>query len=250
MPLFTPHRALAMLLTAALPALAFTCGTPPCDLCEPCPTQRLGSLGLQARSRTWLPATSPDSVRFVSSNGFRAALQRVPLPPDSVPVLPGRYPEYSALTYAAPSTCGEYYQAERLRLRYQGRNINLTLTHDLTRDLSGQYPQGNLPLGSPLTRASADTLPDVVLLDFNGTNRAVFPVVRRPYRSVFQPPSFGGQVRYQDSVRLAGRTFFGVYQFEQLNSLPNALTLRYLYFQPGQGVVGFTYTNNEQWARF
>jgi hypothetical protein len=248
---FTSYRALAAVLIAALPGLAFQCG-PECDLCEPCTEQHLGGLSLQARSRAWLPASPPDSLRFVSSGGFRTTLLRVPLPlPDSVP-LPARFHnlDYSALEYPLGTRCGEYFRAERQRLRYQGRNLNLTFTYDLIRDLSGKYPELTLPLGSSLTRAGADTLPDAVLVDINNAARAAFPVVRRPYRTTFQPDIYPGQVRYQDSVRVAGRTFFGVYQFESQVINPNLLTLRYLYFQPGQGVVGFTYTNNEQWARF
>lgn len=246
---FTSYRTLAALLVAALPALAFQCG---CDDCPvPCAPEPVGRLRLPALSRAWLPASPPDSVRFVNSNGFRATLRRIPpLATDSVP-LAARLGaiDFNSLDYPQHTNCGRYFWAERQRLRYQGRNLNLTLTYDLTRDVSGDYPHYRLaPPDGNFTQAVADTLPDVVVVNFNGAALATFPVVRRPYRTVF-PTSLSGEVRYLDSVRVAGQLVRGVYQYQQPATKPNAIELRTLYFVPGQGIVGFTYTNNEQWVR-
>ncbi|MBC6700151.1 hypothetical protein H8B14_18635 [Hymenobacter sp. BT190] len=249
MPTFTSYRMLAGLLIAALPALAFQCG---CDDCVPCAPEPVGRLRLPAQSRAWLPASPPDSVRFVNSNGFRATLRRTPpLSTDSVP-LPARFGtiDFSGLERAQNTGCGPFFWAERQRLRYQGRNINLTLTYDLLRDASGNYPRYRLtPPDRTLTQAVADTLPDVVMVQLNGTYPATFPVVSRPYRTVFQT-IFSGSVRYQDSVRVAGQLVRGVYEYQASATTSNTIELRSLYFVPGQGVVGFTYTNNEQWVRF
>ncbi|UOQ74387.1 hypothetical protein [Hymenobacter cellulosilyticus] len=250
MSAFRSYRTLARLLVAALPALAFQCG---CDECAvPCAAEPVGRLRLPALSRAWLPASPPDSVRFVNSNGFRATLRRVPpLTTDSVP-LSARFGDVNLTRLEYPQTtgCGRFFWAERQRLRYQGRNLNLTLTYDLTRDASGDYPFYRL--ASPnleLTQAVADTLPDAVLVNFNEAVLATFPVVRRPYRTVFST-SFSGSVRYLDSVRVAGQLVRGVYQYQRPATNTNAIELRSLYFVPGQGIVGFTYTNDEQWVRF
>lgn len=252
MPTFTAYRTLAGLLVAALPALAFQCG---CDECnEPCAPEPVGRLRLPAQSRAWLPASPSDSVRFVNSNGFRATLRRLPpLAADSVPVSAqfGSI-DFSRLESPQNIGCGRYFWTERQRLRYQGRNISLALTYDLLRDVSGTYPHYRLtPADLTLTQAVADTLPDVVMVQFNGAAPATFPVVSRPYRTVFRTIS-SGSVRYQDSVRVAGQLVRGVYQYQAptTNANSNAVELRDLYFVPGQGIVGFTYTNNEQWVRF
>jgi hypothetical protein len=251
MTVFTRYRILAGLLTAALPALAFTCGV--CDECmQPCEQVRVGSLGLHPASGSWLPATPPDSVRFVNSNGFRATLHRaarVETPADSVAQTgyAGRQELYQLVTDQSIYDCGPYFRTQRRRLRYEGRNLPFTLDYALVRDLSGSYPGLTLLPEQELLRTVADTLPDAVVVGFNDHTFARFPVVRRPYRQPFQ------NTRFLDSAVVAGRTFFGVYQ-QTVPASPNAnpatVRLRSLYFQPGQGVVGFIYTNNEQWARF
>lgn len=250
MPTFTPYRTLAALLIAALPALAFQCGCEDCAV--PCAPEPAGRLRLPASSRAWLPASPPDSVRFVNSNGFRATLRRVsPLSADSVPLSARGLIDFGLLDHPQNGIgCGRYFWAERQRLRYQGRNLGLTITYDLLRDVNGNYPYYRLAPSEPeLTQAVADTLPDVVLVNFNNAALATFPVVRRPYRTAF-PTSFSGSVRYLDSVRVAGQLVRGVYQYQRPATNLNAIELRALYFVPGQGIVGFTYTNNEQWVRF
>jgi hypothetical protein len=244
MPNFTRYRALAAVLLAALPALAFQCG---CDDCTPCPTELLGSLRQPAGLGTWLPEPAPDSVRFINSNGFRATLRREALPADSIvqSAYIGPSDDYTLLNGSASGACGAYFRVPRLRLRYSGRNLPLTLTYALVRDFSGLYPPPapQLSYQSTLTRAVADTLPGVVLVSFNTQFISRFPVTSRPYRQVFQG------TRYLDSVRVAGRLLRGVY-WHAVPATGSTLQLRDLYYQPGQGVVGFTYSNNEQWARF
>jgi hypothetical protein len=208
---------------------------------------------LQPVSRSWLPASPPDSIRFVNSNGYRATLRRnraVETAADSTSQQ-GRFgsDSYSLFENGSVNECGSYYRTERRRLSYEGTTLPISLSYALLRDFSGAYPNSTaaLPLQEPIPRAVADTLPDVVLVLFNGATTSRFPVVRRPYRQLFQG------VRFLDSARVAGRTFFGVYQ----HTLPpygygssTAVRLRTLYFVPGQGVVAFVYTNNEQWARY
>ncbi|MCC3155877.1 hypothetical protein LJ737_01420 [Hymenobacter sp. 15J16-1T3B] len=242
------YRTMAAVLVAALPCLAVDCGRT-CDDCLPCQPQRIGSSRLRPASLGWLPDPAPDSVRFVNSNGFRAALRRAPLPtPDSAgqqaAVDASNF--YYLLNENISGGCGPYFSTERRRLRYEGRNLPLTISYALLRDFRGTYPPPSaaLPDGAPLTQAVADTLPDVLLIGFNGQPIVDIPVVRRPYRSEFQG------TRYLDSVQLVGRVFRGVYRRTVALPGSTALQLRALYFQPGQGVVGFTYTNGEEWARF
>ncbi|RTQ53709.1 hypothetical protein EJV47_02950 [Hymenobacter gummosus] len=246
MPVPTLYRPLAALLIAALPCLASQCG----ELDEPCAPDPQGSLRLQALSRTWLPLSLPDSVRFVSSNGVRTTLRRAASPLVDSLALDARLQgfAYERLEYPDRTQCGRFFWVERQRQIYRGRNLNLTLTYDLVRDLQGAYPHFQLPYSdTELLKATADTLPDAVLVNFNGTALATFPVVRRPYRAMFPTP-FSGGVRYVDTVRVAGQLLRGVYRYDAASS--GQLALRHLYFQPGQGVVGFTYTNNEQWVRY
>ncbi|RAK64687.1 hypothetical protein DLM85_18565 [Hymenobacter edaphi] len=192
-------------------------------------------------------------MRFVNSRGFRLSLYRVPgveAPGDSVPLPPYSFPDYTSdLLRPEPApACGEFFQAERRRLRYVGRYLPVALDYALVRDLSGSYPGGPLNANSayfPLL-AVADTLPDVVVVSFNEHAFARFPVVRRPLRLPFGP------VRYADTVRVAGQLLRGVYQYElsTFGLSAGAVAPSRLYFQPGQGVVGFTYTNDEEWARY
>ena len=240
-------KTLRWLLLAVLPCLALRC-QPGCDLCsEPlCEGQYQGGLSLRPASLTWLPAPAPDSLRFVNSNGFRAVLDRVRMPaaPDSVllPAFISTQPAYSeAQLNPVARFCGAYFRARRVAWHYQGRNLNLDLQFNLLK-----YP-GTDPAASavPLTRAGADTLPDVVVVAFNQQYYAEFPVGRAPYRQP-RPTSLGTAV-YLDSVQLAGRKFFGVYQFSRQHFTPGVQPQRF-YFRPGQGLVGFIYSNNEQWA--
>ena len=240
-------KTLRWLLVAVLPCLAFQCGdrtAPPCD------GRYLGGLSLRPVSLAWLPAPAPDSLRFVNSNGFRAVLGRVPMPVADSVVLPALarsrgYYDFSE-EYLNPSygPCGPYFRARRVGTLYQGRNINISLRFNLFRNLDAGPARGTGQV--PLTRAVADTLPDVVVLAFNQQYIAQFPVVSAPYR---QPRYTAmGEVVYRDSVQLAGRTFRGVYQFST-RPAGAAIQPQHYYFRPGQGLVGFTYTNNEQWAR-
>lgn len=239
------------LLLAVLPCLALRCGTN-CDSCvEPlCEGQYRGGLSLRPGAAAWLPTPAPDSLRFVNSNGYRAVLDQVPAPaaPDSVtlPAFSDSYQAYNedALNpVAAP--CVPYFRARRVVQHYRGRSLNLDLRFNLFKDLTAA---GTATLQAPLTRAVADTLADVVVLVFNQQYTAGFPVARVPYRQP-RPTALGGTVVYLDSVRLAGRTFFGVYQFSRLTT-GTAVQPQRFFLRPGQGLVGFTYSNNEQWARF
>ena len=240
-------KTLRWLLVAALPCLAFQCGDgpePPCD------GRYQGGLSLRPASLTWLPASAPDSLRFVNSNGFRAVLDRVRTPIADSVVLPAYARSFSSSDYSEeylnPSygPCGPYFRARRVGTQYQGRNVNINLRFNLFKNLDAVPALGSGQV--PLTRAVADTLSDVVVLAFNQQHVAQFPVVRAPYR---QPRFVGtGEVVYRDSVQLAGRTFRGVYQFSH-RPAGAAIQPQRLYFRPGQGLVGFTYTNNEQWAR-
>ncbi|MFD2717159.1 hypothetical protein ACFST9_00430 [Hymenobacter monticola] len=236
-------------LLALVPCLALRCGTN-CDDCyePPCAGQYLGGLSLRPGSLGWLPAPAPDSLRFINSNGYRAVLDRVPPPasPDSVtlPAFLGSYPSYEESVLnpqAAP--CEAYFRARRVVQHYRGRGLNLDLRFNLFKDLTGTASAHGL-----FSRAAADTLPDMVVLVFNQQYTAGFPVARAPYRQP-RPTALGGTAVFLDSVRLAGRTFFGVYQFSRV-ATGAAVQPQRFFLRPGQGLVGFTYSNNEQWARF
>ena len=243
-------RSLRWPLLAVLPCLALRC-RPYCDDCyePPCTGQYQGGLSLRPGSAAWLPTPAPDSLRFINSNGYRAVLDRVPAPaaPDSVtlPAFADGYPSYEENVLNPPYTpCAPYFRARRVLQHYRGRTLNLDLRFNLFKDLT---TAGTTPPQAPLTRAAADTLADMVVLTFNEQYTAGFPVVRVPYR---QPrTALGGTAVYLDSVRLAGRTFFGVYQFSRLGT-GTAVQPQRFFLRPGQGLVGFTYNNNEQWARF
>ena len=240
-------RKIIWLLLAALPALSFRCSGY-CDVCPrpECSGNYRGGLSLRPASRAWLPANAPDSLRFVNSNGFRAVLDRVTLPalPDSVtlPAVPYSLPDYREETLVPPfAGCQPFFRARRVSWRYQGRNLNLDLRFNLFKHLAPATPGPVVEL----TRAVADTLADAAAVSFNEEYFAEFPVVRVPNR---QPRATGqGQVVYLDSVRLAGRTFFGVYQFSRTPYGP-AVQPRTFFFHPGQGLVGFIYSNSEQWG--
>ena len=211
-----------------------------------CPTAYRGGLSLRPASLAWLPAPAPDSLRFINSNGFRAVLDliKAPAAPDSVtlPATPADFVDYreERLTPAFKN-CQPHFRARRVAWHYQGRNLSLNLQLNLLKYLG---PDAGTS-AQPLARAVADTLPDVVVLAFNQQYYAEFPVRRTPYR---QPrPTRLGTTVYLDSVRLAGCTFFGVYQFSRPPYTPDVQPVRF-YFRPGQGLVGFVYSNNEQWA--
>ncbi|MDQ2771849.1 MAG: hypothetical protein M3Y54_15275 [Bacteroidota bacterium] len=241
-------RKFIWLLLATLPGLGLQCPRRYCDVCPmpDCTGSYQGSLSLRPASRAWLPAAAPDSLRFVNSNGFRAVLDRVALPavPDSVtlPAAPGSLTDYRETTLAPQyQNCQLHFRARRVGWRYQGRNLNLDLRFNLFKDLGPGLPGG----ATPLTRTVADTLPDLVAVSFNEEYFAGFPVVPVPYR---QPRITGqGRAVYLDSIRLAGRTFFGVYQFSR-TPYTTAVQPQFFYFRPGQGLVGFIYSNNEQWG--
>ena len=239
------------LLLAVLPCLALRCGTN-CDSCyePPCAGQYQGGLSLRPGSAAWLPTPAPDSLRFVNSNGYRAVQDRVPAPvsPDSV-TLPAFFDSYQGygedVLNPAYALCVPYFRARRVVQHYRGRSLNLDLRFNLFKDLT---TTGTPSAQAPLTRTAADTLADVVVLVFNQQYTAGFPVARVPYRQP-RPTALGGTAVYLDSVRLAGRTFFGVYRFSRLTN-GAAVQPQQFFLQPGQGLVGFTYSNNEQWARF
>lgn len=238
------RKHLVWLLLAIIPAMGQQCGEE--RFVPDCTGAYLGGLSLRPASLSWLPAPGPDSLRFVNSNGFRAVLDRVRTPalPDSVTLLATQrnmldYNE-SILTPGG-RVCQPHFRARRVGWYYQGRNINLSLRLNLLKYLE----PGLGTSATPLTRAVADTLPDVMALAFNQQHYAEFPVVRAPYR---RPRTTRlGTAVYLDSVRLAGRTFFGVYQFSHQSYSPGLQPLFY-YFRPGQGLVGFIYSNSEQWA--
>ena len=242
-------RKIIWLLLVTLPGLSLKC-RPYCDVCpmpEPnCTGSYRGGLSLRAASRAWLPAAAPDSLRFVNSNGFRAVLDRVgqPAVPDSVtlPAVPGDLSDYREMTLAPQYlNCQPHFRARRVGWRYQGRNLNLDLRFNLFKNLGTGSPGAAMTL----TRAVADTLPDLVTVSFNEEYFAGFPVAPVPYR---QPRITGqGRAVYLDSIRLAGRTYFGVYQFSRTPYF-TVVQPQYFYFRPGQGLVGFIYSNNEQWG--
>ena len=245
------RKTLPALLLAVLPCLALRCGTR-CDDCVPCNGEYRGGLALRPGSRQWLPAPVPDSLRFINSNGFRAVLDRVAptaAATDSVvlPAFLNAFAGYDERQSYRVEPCGPYFRAERLRYEYQGRNLALHLRFSLLKDLRDRTRPADAQL--PLPKAVADTLADMVLVTFNRQYFTVFSVVAVPTRQPRPVPP--GAAEYLDSVRLAGRTFFGVYRSPQLSYAPAPnVQPQYFYFRPGQGLVGFTYSNNEQWARF
>ena len=245
----TTRKLLCWLLLATLPCLSLRCNTF-CDGCPepPCAGQYRGGLALRPTTGRWLPLPAPDTISFINANGFRARLDLLPSPgADSVTLpafagVPSSYDE----SYLNPSyaPCGPYFRAKRLAMVYQGRNVNLRLQFNLFKNLGAAPALATGP--APLTRAVADTLPDVLVLKFNEQYEAHFPVAGTPYRQPRLTPQ--GETVYLDSVRLVGRTFRGVYQFSRRPSGAAVQPQRF-FFRPGQGLVGFTYTNNEQWAR-
>ncbi|MDB5235194.1 MAG: hypothetical protein JWR44_2187, partial [Hymenobacter sp.] len=209
-----------------------------------------GGLSLRPVSQTWLPSPAPDSLRFTNSNGFRAVLGRLlaPAASDSVvlPAFLGAQLDYSEAGLNPTYTpCTAYFRARQVMQHYRGRTINLDLRFTLFKDLGSNSGSSSSPV--PITRAVADTLADIVVLAFNEQYYGGFPVARVPYRQP-RPTALGGTAVYLDSVQLAGRKFFGVYQFSR-TPYTTAVQPQRFYFRPGQGLVGFVYSNNEQWAR-
>lgn len=251
MRFFSSYRSLGALLLLALPCLANTCGH--CDECAPrCQPALSGRVGLPLAAQDWLPQL-PDSVRFINSNGYRVTLWRddALVASDSVrqDAVAGTDAgnDYALFDPQGPVTCGPYFQTERRRLRYSSRRLPLELAYALVPDFSGTYPppSASLPLGQAITQAQAALLPAVMLVSFNGHRIGRFPVVPLPLPAPFQ------EVSYHDSVVVAGHRFRGVYVVQwPVYDSSIAVRLRTLYFVPGQGVVGFVYTNQEEWARY
>ena len=252
--LFTAHylmlpssKTLRWLLLATLPCMANQCGDDesPYD----CVRQYVGALSLRPASPQWLP--TPDSLRFVNSNGFRVVLDRLPsIPPADSVLLPAEVSKFSAYRaqnpdngYEADVTCGYYFRAAQVAAQYQGRSLHMHLQLNLLKNIeAGPQPA---VYGTPLTVAAADTLPDILALTFNRQYTALLWLPTR-----LQPrPVMQGAATYLDSVQLAGRTLRAVYRVA-VSVSSSSVQPQHFFFRPGEGLVGFTYTNNEQWVRF
>ena len=246
--MLTSPKTRRWLLLATLPCMANQCDEDDESYYD-CVRQYVGPLSLRPTSPQWLP--TPDSLRFVNSSGFRVVLDRLPpiTPTDSV-LLPAEVRKFSAYraqkpdnSYEADVTCGYYFRAAQVAAQYQGRGLHMHLQLNVLKNL--EAGSGLAPYNLPLGVAAADTLPDVLALTFNHQYKALLWLPPR-----LQPrPTTQGAATYLDSVQLAGRTLRAVYRVA-LSPYSSGVQPQHFFFRPGEGLVGFTYTNNEQWVRF